>query len=245
MHYSKEFLAFCLIFLRALLCCAGALLPVAFSPENSAFAQNEGRGTDPLTLAEESRAVTIGQSSSRLMLIKDAAAIHKTQVRGLNPVQFLYAQLHLEAPSDQSKSRLADVFYYNFATDEVLQQIVDLQKGIIREETVFTGLAHQPYITPLETEAAFQMLLDHAKFGPALRSIYSKTNSKPLRASDQMRAQAGLFYPSSKVGTPQEEITRSCETHRCVQIFLHAGDGTLIDTNNIILDLSAGVVLWR
>jgi hypothetical protein len=99
-------------------------------------------------------------------------------------------------------------------------------------------------ITSAETEAALQLILDHPRLGRALRDMTFQAIGLPLDAAWQIQAQGVPFFVASALDTPLEKITAICEYHRCAQLFIPFNDSTFIDTSNLVVDLSAGQLLW-
>jgi hypothetical protein len=201
-------------------------------------------GSDPLTLNEISAAKTVATNSTQMQAIqlRAASVIRPSQMAKLSTVQPLYVERHDEDKDAPVEARRADVFYYDYANDEAFVQVVNLKTGQV---DLVNTLAGNPLpITSAETEAALQLILDHPRLGRALRDMTFQAIGLPLDAAWQIQAQGVPFFVASALDTPLEKITAICEYHRCAQLFIPFNDSTFIDTSNLVVDLSAGQLLW-
>ena len=201
-------------------------------------------GSDPLTLTEMTLAKSSAANSTQLQAIQLRAAnvVRPSQTPKLSTVQPLYVERHDEDKDAPTEARRADVFYYNYANDEALVQVVNLKTGQVDWVTTLVG--NPLPITSAETEAALQLILDHPRLGRALRDMTFQAIGLPLDAAWQIQAQGVPFFVGSVQDSPMEKITAICEFHRCAQLFIPFGDSTFIDTSNLVIDLSAGQLLW-
>jgi hypothetical protein len=201
-------------------------------------------GSDPLTLTEMTLAKTTAANSIQMqaILLRAASVVRPSQTAKLNTVQLLYVERHDEAKDAPADARRADVFYYDYANDEAFVQVINLKTGQVDEVNVLVG--NPLPITSAETEAALQLILDHPRLGRALRDMTFQAIGLPLDAAWQIQAQGVPFFVASAQDSPMEKITAICEFHRCAQLFIPFNDSTFIDTSNLVIDLSAGQLLW-
>jgi hypothetical protein len=189
------------------------------------------------------RAVANAAGSARLERL---AARSPSLGRSLKNVQPLFTQRHIEDKNADPQSRKADVLYYDYSTNEVIQVVVDLNNNAVQETKVTRGVAEQPFFTSVEIKAALQLIFDHPQLGPRLRAAYqevtgqSLTDIGPLEA----KAQGGIFFPNSAAHTPLGDATAECAQDRCMQLFVPIDDTKFIDTTNLVVNLSTGQVLW-
>ena len=163
-------------------------------------------------------------------------------MQGLSDVQFLYAERHDEDKSADPSLRRADVFYYDYASDELIQQLVNVKTGAVEDIKVVTQV--KAPVTSVEASAAVGLILAHPTLGPSLRQMVQQVTGEDLLDVNQISAQGGLFFADAAVGTPLEKITEICQFHRCIQLFLPFDETRFIDTSNLVIDLSAGQLLW-
>ena len=201
-------------------------------------------GSDPLTLSEMTTAKTLAESSTQMQAIQLRAAtvVRPSQMATLSTVQPLYVERHDESKDMPTETRRANVYYYDYANDEAFVQIVNLKTGQVDEVNT---LGRNPLpITSAETEAAVQLILDHPRLGKLLRDMTFQAIGLPLDAAWQIQAQGVPFFVESAQDSRLEKITAICEYHRCAQLFIPFNDSNFIDTSNLVIDLSAGQLLW-
>jgi hypothetical protein len=157
-------------------------------------------------------------------------------------VQYLYTERHPTDKDSTTRSRRADVYYYDYNRDEVLRQVVDLRNGEVLESQSRRAETPPP-VTRVEARAGLQLILDHPQLGPSLRSLYREVSGRELTNPDQLRAQAGLA-DAPPAGSPLATVAAACAQHRCLQYLLPYDDQRFIDATNLVVDLSAGEVLW-
>ncbi|NJM40001.1 MAG: hypothetical protein HC853_04115 [Anaerolineae bacterium] len=201
-------------------------------------------GSDPLTPSEITAATNLATTSTQLRDIQTRAATiaRPSQTQNLNTVQRLYVERHDEGKSAPIETRRAAVYYYDYATNQAFVQIINLKTNQVDEVNVLSN-RYLP-ITDIETEAALQLILDHPHLGPALRNMTFQAIGLPLSAAWQIQAQAGPFFVESMQDSPMAKITAICAYHRCAQLFIPFNDRAFIDTSNLVIDLSAGQLLW-
>ena len=201
-------------------------------------------GSDPLTLSEMTTAKTLAENSTQMreILLRTATVVRPSQMAALNTVLPLYVERHDESKDAPADTRRANVYYYDYANDEAFVQIVNLKTGQVDEVNT---LGRNPLpITSAETEAAVQLILDHPRLGKALRDMTFQAIGLPLDAAWQIQAQGVPFFEESARESQLEKITAICEYHRCAQLFIPFNDSSFIDTSNLVVDLSAGQLLW-
>lgn len=132
----------------------------------------------------------------------------------------------------------------NYVNGEVIRQVINVKTGAVERTDVAHGVGSQAFVTSRETNAAVQLILDHPQLGRSLRAMYRQASGHVLTQASQICAQAGISFPDSATGTPLEAVTAVCQSQRCVQLFLPYDDTRFIDASNLVVDLSAGQLLW-
>jgi hypothetical protein len=201
-------------------------------------------GSDPLTPNEITLIKKIASESPALKLQSDKASkrVRPSRTALLSDVQFVFTQRHIEKKDAPPELRRADVFYYDYASDEVLHQVINVKTGEVEE--VFTSSDLRLPVASIEATAAVQLILDHPQLGSTLRKLHKQVSGHELALASNVAAQGGLFFRESALGTPLERVTAICEFHRCVQLFLPYDETHFIDSSNLVIDLSAGQLLW-
>ena len=214
----------------------GIVLPVA-AHHTYADANPQPIGTDPLSAAELALAQDAAANS---ILVQQAQA---SQQR----VKFMSAERHDAPKHEQPSQRRADVVFYNYATDQVIRQVVNLQTHVIEATRILPGEGHQPPVIHSEAEAAVQLILAHPTLSQELQQAFLQATGQFLLRASQLQVQGILFVPENLSGTPLSKMTSVCRQHRCIQLFLRA-DGmatqAMLDVSNVVADLSAGKLLW-
>ena len=206
------------------------------------------KGKDALTPEESARAFRHADRGDRVRNAPRRLAAN-ARPKALNQLPSMH-RIYAERSDDDKRpvgsrsSRRADVLYYDYGSDEIVHEVVNLDNGRIEETRVERGADKQPPITSAETLAAVQLVLDHPKLGPRLRRLYLDASGQALTNAAQLQAHGGIFLPDSAQGTPLETVTVSCRRHRCLHFLLPYGDTSVIDPGNLVVDLSAGQVLW-
>jgi len=127
--------------------------------------------------------------------------------------------------------RIADVYFYDYARDTLVQKSVNLTDNEVVDTVESTG-AQPPPAAP-EAEAAADLLVD-SPVGAGLRQDYEAATGKELTGAGQLQVQ-GMTYtarPGDSGGLEQ------CGEHRCVRLFTRVKDGPWIDTRDFVIDLS-------
>ncbi|WP_051167572.1 hypothetical protein [Actinoplanes sp. N902-109] len=158
-----------------------------------------GTGRDPLTPAEL------------------AGAHRLADVAG---AEFLSAELAA------GPARQAALYYYDYRTDELVKQVVNLTAG--RLDNTYRATDMQPPPTPQEVTTAFTVLLG-SPIGATFRSRW---------AGDIGSAFPG---PAAATVTAQTYVAdgSACGRHRCVQLLPRAtATGDFVDISDIVVDLS-------
>ncbi len=183
-------------------------------------------GTDPLTAAELAQAQYVAANTPLL-----------------GAAQFVYAERQDAKKTASLTPRRADVIFYNYATDQVIRQVVNLETDRVEATYTLPGQNHQPPVAITEAEAAVQMILAHPILSQELQQAFLQATGEFLLRADQVQPQGILFVPSDAANTRLADVTRACAQHRCIQLFLQTQYG-MIDASNLVVDLSAGQLLW-
>jgi hypothetical protein len=165
----------------------------------------------------------------------------------LENVQPLFTQRHIEDKNaPDSGSRKADVLYYDYSTNEVIEVVVDLNRNAVQETRVTRGVTEQPPPSSVEIKTALQLIFDHPQLGPRLQTAYQEVTGQSLNDVIPLEAktQGGIFFPDSAARTPLGDATADCAQDRCIQLFIPIDDTKFIDTTNLVVDLTTLQILW-
>ncbi len=226
---------------------AGSQLPHIASVEvGQSATEREGIGSDPLTTEEIALARRTTQDSAELMAARTRAAtiLRPTRIQALVDIELLHTERHTEGKALLHSSRQADVYFYDYANDLILHQIVDLVTGKIQRTHTLAPKQKLLPVADIETAAALQLVLNHPKLGAQLRFFYERATGTALLSSKHLQAQGGLYHVNPGGDSPLDAITRICQFHRCIQLLIPLQDQYFIDAGNLVIDLSAGQLLW-
>lgn len=189
-------------------------------------------GFDPLSPAEQSRAQEVA-------LKHPAALAHQ---RPGQRTALLLVETHEEDKAVIATGdwpRRADVYVYNYDTDELLWAVVNLPAGAVDHVETMQNVQLPP--TEAETARAIEIALADSEAGAAIRDLYRQLKGRDLNQPDQLRLYATLFRaadePAIGVGA-----AAACGLHRCVYLMLATAEGALLRLLPIV-DLSTSQVV--
>ncbi|WP_217426515.1 hypothetical protein [Candidatus Methylobacter favarea] len=204
------------------------------------------RGRNPLAPSEIARVKQVADSSAQIKSARERAAGTPRPPRLrqlLDDVPVLYAQRHNEDKNDDLQTRKADVFYYNYTTNEAIRVVTDPNRNAVLETHVAKGVTNQPFFSSAEVKAALQLVFEHPELGSRLQTSYLNITGHNLNDISLLEAQGGIFFPDSAAHTPLEDIAAVCAVDRCMQLFITIDDARFIDMSDLIVNLSTGEVL--
>ncbi|MEU7903580.1 hypothetical protein [Actinoplanes sp. NPDC049118] len=176
-----------------------------------------GTGSDPLTSAEVDRA--------RKIAVTQQLAAGAEDVTGAAGPEYLSAEVDAD-----SAGRGAELYYYDYRTDKLIKQVVDLTAGKLAGS--FSAAKMQPPASQREVTTALDLLLADP-LAADLKDAYRKATGKQLAGKDGLVADAHVYTAdAADTGASQ------CGKHRCLQLVVQTADGHFIDVNHIIIDLS-------
>ncbi len=202
------------------------------------------RLNNPITPSENRRGKQIAQEADELKRATQNARgkPRPRELEALETVQPLYVEHHNEGKNADPQSRKADVVYYDYANDQAIKVVVDLNNNKIENTVVAEGAANQPFFTRAEITAAMQLIFNHPQMGTNLRKAYEKVTGQQLTDVSQLATQGGVYFPDgqSKLG----RLAATCAKERCMQLFIPIDDSHFLDASNVVVNLSSGEVLW-
>ncbi|MEW5989048.1 MAG: hypothetical protein AB1791_20675 [Chloroflexota bacterium] len=189
-------------------------------------------GFDPLSPAEQSRAQEVA-------LKHPAALAHQGQSQR---TELLLVETHEEDKAVIASGdwpRRADVYVYNYDTDELLWAVVNLPAGAVEHVETMHNVQLPP--TAAESARAVQIALADATAGAVIRDLYRQASGRDLGQPGQLRVQATLFRAADE---PEVGVgpAAACGLHRCVYLMLATAEGALLRILPIV-DLSASQVV--
>jgi hypothetical protein len=134
------------------------------------------------------------------------------------------------------KGRRADALFYDYATDEAVRAVVDLDAGLVGDVAASRGV--QPPPTPEEARQALELILADPTLGPALKRTVLSMAGIELTGSGGLSASAVAFRAAQAHGLRNAGAVAACGRQRCVQLFLKIPQGGWIDASRVVVNLS-------
>ncbi len=142
------------------------------------------------------------------------------------------------APKGQ---RRADVYIYNYETNELQQSLVDLNTSEILSSVTKQG--RQLPLTENELKRAKQIVFDDEDERQILEHEYNRITSRTLNDTSELNIKAFTFTADS-LPNRVNEASKQCGIHRCAQLMLYTDENIVFEISPIV-NLSAGVVTQR
>jgi hypothetical protein len=193
----------------------GGMLPKVSDPDPVPEAA-AGTGSDALTSTEVDKA--------RAAALTPKLAAEARGVTGEAGPEYLSADLGLDG------GREAELYFYDYKTDKLIKQVVDLGTGKLAHTYSAAGM--QLPATPREATAALDLLLADP-LGDGFKTAYAEATGKPFASKDGLVATAHIYKAkAADTGASQ------CGKKRCVQLIVQTGDGQFINVTDVVVDLS-------
>lgn len=209
------------------------LLLVLALPYLSANAAN----LDPLSPAEMIRATQQASVATPSGIATTRSLTLNTSASTTPAPELLLVERH---PNDKGQTaRLADVYTYDYSTNETLINVIDLDTNKTLSSKREQNL--QLPLTANELQRASDLIFaddeERRLLDTEFKRITGKTLSNPQQ---QLQVKAFVFLASS---LPEQLNTASkqCGLHRCAQVLLYTDDSLVFEVSPIV-NLSAGVI---
>lgn len=189
---------------------------------------------DPLNPAEIARAT--GQANASQPLSTTRATVNTTSVT-TPPIELLLVERHPD--TKDSTARLADVYSYDYSSNETLINVVDLTTN-----QVISSQRQQNLQLPLTeneiTRASTLIFADDEERSLLDKEFKRITNNTLSNPSQQLQVKAFVFHANS---LPEQlnAASQQCGLHRCAQVLLYTADSVVFEVSPIV-NLSAGVI---
>jgi len=202
----------------------------------TAFAQSPSHNNDPLSLSEVSIAslLTAGPQLASRSSNNDLNSITTSS----QEVLLIERNEEKGAPKGQ---RRADVFIYDYSTNELIESLVDLNTSeVIRSERK-RGV--QLPLTGNELKRAKQIVFEDEDERAILEDEFRRITSRELSDTAELNIKAFTFHADS-LPNRVNEASKQCGIHRCAQLMLYTHENIVFEISPIV-NLSAGVVTQR
>ena len=188
---------------------------------------------DPLTLDEISRVGSLVTPQALAAKSENGLVTNDDQ-----EVLLIERNEEKDAPKGQ---RRADVYIYNYATDELQETLVDLNTSQIISSVTKQGV--QLPLTEKELKRAKEIVFNDEDERQILEQEYNRITSRTLNATSELNIKAFTFTADS-LPNRVNEASKQCGIHRCAQLMLYTDENIVFEISPIV-NLSAGVVTQR
>ena len=240
-----------LIVLLAALLLSITVVTLASPTALAQFTGTAAVGYDPLTPAEQVRALQNLQRKGTIaqgLQLPDMAVRSMTTAgaaAGVPPMpaeEVLLVERHQEDKQIYAQGRWprrADVYVYRYADDTLIRQVYNMDANQVDQVDQVLGV--QLPLTEAETQRALAIALADATMRPQLNAEFRYITQHDLVSADQLILKAMTFHadaaPGQNLGT-----AAGCGVKRCAQLLLAAGDNVALRIIPIV-DLSSGTVM--
>ena len=240
-----------LIALLAAVLLSGTAITLASPSTLAQFTGTTATGYDPLTPAEQARALQALQGAGTVMQglkLPDTAArtgsaapaADGTSAAGAEEVLLVERHQEDKLTYDQGRwPRRADVYVYRYADDTLIHQVYNMDTNQVDQVDQVQGV--QLPLTAAESQRALAIALADGKVRPLLAAEFRLITQQDLVAGDQLILKAMTFHADAAPGRDLGEAAQ-CGIRRCAQLLLAAGDNVALQVIPIV-DLSSGRVV--
>lgn len=191
---------------------------------------------DPLSLDEVSKAsiLTAGPKISARGVDADLSSITNDS----QEVLLIERNEEKGAPKDQ---RRADVFIYDYSSNELIESLVDLNTSEVIRSVRKQGV--QLPLTANELKRAKQIVFEDEDERAILEDEFRRISSRDLTDTAELNIKAFTFLADS-LPNRVNEASKQCGIHRCAQLMLYTHENIVFEISPIV-NLSVGVVTQR
>ncbi|GAA4609895.1 hypothetical protein BJY16_007563 [Actinoplanes octamycinicus] len=179
-----------------------------------------GTGKDPLTSTEVDKA--------RAAAVTPGLAASAEDVTGKAGPEYLATEL------DEDGGRRAELYYYDYKTEKLYKQVVDLTTGKLVKSYSSTGM--QPPASPQEAKTALDLLVA-SPLSADFKEAYRKATGKAFDGTAGIEPIAHIY-----TAKPADQGAGQCGKSRCVQLIVKSADGHFINVTDLVVDLSGRAV---
>lgn len=225
---------------------AAATLATLFSL-SSAHATN----MDPVSQSEIDKATSLAMQTMQAAPVVARRSLNKAEVASASvassvaiapAVQFLRVEAHrFDKGDSNSNARWTDATAYDYATDELIKNVINLDTNEIISTKRYTGM--QPPLVQDELDRALSIVMDDEEERSILDNEFKRITGQTLTSVDQLQYKAFTFFADS-MPNAVNTASKSCGANRCAQLMLYTHDNIVFEVSPIV-NLSAGVVTQR
>jgi len=157
-----------------------------------------------------------------------------------NSLEVLLIEQHQDKNAPKGQRR-ADVYTYNYRTNELIETLVDLNTSEVLKTQRKKGV--QLPLTEREIKHAKEIVFNDEDERQVLAYEYHRITSKPLTDTTELNIKAFTFVADS-LPNRTNEASKLCGIDRCAQLMLYTGDNIVFEVSPIV-NLSEGIVTQR
>ena len=206
---------------------------------------------DPLSLDEISN-VTRLASPAPTPSISASASLFRPSLKRLSSAvaqadtanktkEVLLVERHEEEKGADKSLRRADIFTYDYQTNELIETLVDLNTSEVIRTKRSQGT--QLPLTEAELERAKKIVFDDEDERQILEYEYHRLTSKTMTDTSDLNIKAFSFIADS-LPNRVNEASKLCGIHRCAQLMLYTSENIVFEVTPIV-NLSEGIVTQR
>jgi Cu2+-containing amine oxidase len=191
---------------------------------------------DPLNITEFNRALTIALPTTALSRSAASSQSASNAVAPLPTSKTLLVERHINQKGQSG--RLADVYSYDYAKNETLVSVVDLNTNQVLSTERKQKL--QLPLTANELTRATDLIFTDAEERRLLNAEYKRITGKELTSVSQLNVKAFVFDAES-LPERLNPASKQCGLHRCAQVLLYTHASVVFEVSPIV-NLSKGIV---
>ncbi|PID46495.1 MAG: hypothetical protein CSB47_03830 [Proteobacteria bacterium] len=202
------------------------------------------KGMDPVSQNEinQAKSLAITSAAAPAGMSRRTGTQAATSSAAPSSPEFLNVETHrFDKEDNRRNQRWADVTVYDYATDELIITVVDLDAEEVISKTRHKNM--QPPLSQDELSRAFNIVFDDPEERSILNAEFKRITGETLHSVDQLQYKAFTFFADSMPGVVNA-ASRSCGAQRCAQLMLYTHDNVVFEVSPIV-NLSAGVVTQR
>jgi hypothetical protein len=195
--------------------------------------------------AHRHRALDANERALALEIARDRAEAELRRRAGRAPgaperLEFLDVDLHRHAKDTRASAyrRRADVYAYDYDTDQLAWAVVDLDSN--RVESLNVTPSVQRPLSDREVAHALDLVFADAASAARIRSEFVRIAGHPLGGRGDLEV-AGFVYRADSMPNSNSADSAACGRHRCAQLLVRTHDEVSLELP--IVDLSRERVL--
>ena len=203
-------------------------------PAAVVFAPEQGRtGVEPLSHTEQQQALKIVQDQLAAATSRQQTAKSVEYGQAGPPLMPLLVERHEETKATYQRAgwgRRADVYLYNYASNETIYALVDL--GQVEVVQLERSRQLTLPIVPAEVTRIQKLLWNDPQVKLLLRDYYKLVQTQPLQKVEQLELHALVLHADQTT-----DVSAACTRHRCAQVIISIPDGDVFPFI-VVVDLS-------